>query len=105
MHNALHAKLHTRLQHMRAKTDEANGQLRLLCDDLDRGDAAIKDEMARLEAVRDVCRATGDELESSVQAAHMRTSDLRAREDPDVDGLICATSLAGNQYVDAARGM
>lgn len=76
---------------------ESNHQLRLLIGDLDRGEPAIRDEMARLEAVRDVCKATGDGLEEAVSAGRKRVEDLRERSEPDVDGMICATSIVGNQ--------
>lgn len=100
IHALLHSKIQARLHHFQSTTEESNAQLRLLSDDLDRGELAIKDEIARLEAVRDVCRATGDQLQQSVDAGVRRVEELRAREEPDVDGLLSATSLVGNQYVD-----
>ena len=97
LHGLLHAKLHSRLNRIRSASKESSAQLRLLGDDLDRGQEAVHDEMARLGAVHDVCRATGDEFQKSVEQAQKLCADLHAREDPDVDGLICATSLVGNQ--------
>lgn len=97
LHNALHTKIQARLQHLRNTTSESQHQLRLLINDLDRGEPAIRDEMARLEAVRDVCKATGDGLAGSVTEAQKRIADLNSRSEPDVDNMICATSLVGNQ--------
>lgn len=76
---------------------ESQHQLRLLIGDLDRGEPAIQDEMARLEAVKDVCKATGDGLEEAVSSGKRRIEELRDRSEPDVDGMICATSIVGNQ--------
>jgi ESCRT-I complex subunit TSG101 len=53
--------------------------------------------MARLEAVRDVCKATGDGLEGAVIGGRNRVEELRGRSEPDVDGMICASSIVGNQ--------
>lgn len=97
MHAALHHKIQSRLQHLRTNRDDIQSQLRLLINDLDRGEPAIKDEMARLEAVRDVCRATGDGLQEAVSGAKDRIEELKNRSEPDVDGMICATSIVGNQ--------
>jgi ESCRT-I complex subunit TSG101 len=96
-HALLHAKLQQRLQYIQTSAEESNAQLNLLSEDLDRGDLAIKDEMARLEAVRDVCKVTGDELQGAVDMASQRLDELRKKEEPDFDGLLSATSLVGNQ--------
>jgi ESCRT-I complex subunit TSG101 len=97
MHAALHQKIQARLQHLRSTVGDSHHQLRLLIGDLDRGEPAIRDEMARLEAVRDVCKATGDGLEGAVIGGRNRVEELRGRSEPDVDGMICATSIVGNQ--------
>lgn len=97
MHAALHQKIQARLQHLRSTVGDSHHQLRLLVGDLDRGEPAIRDEMARLEAVRDVCKATGDGLEGAVIGGRKRVEELRERSEPDVDGMICATSIVGNQ--------
>ena len=97
MHAVLHHKIQMRLQHLRSAEGDSQHQLRLLINDLDRGEPAIRDEMARLEAVRDVCRATGDGLDKAVRDARGRIEELKGRSEPDVDGMVCATSIVGNQ--------
>lgn len=100
MHNLLHSKIQTRIHHLRTSSEQSQEQMKLLSDDLDRGEMAIKDEMARLEAVRDICRSTGDRLEQTVHATKQRISELHAREEPDIDGVLSATSLVGNQLIE-----
>ncbi|UZJ55349.1 hypothetical protein CBS101457_004669 [Exobasidium rhododendri] len=100
MHAVLHHKIQTRLQHLRSTQGEVQDQLRLLINDLDRGEPAIRDEMARLEAVRDVCRATGDGLHEAVSKGSRRIEELKVRNEPEIDGMICATSIVGNQLID-----
>lgn len=97
MHAVLHHKIQMRLQHLRSTEGDSQHQFRLLINDLDRGEPAIRDEMARLEAVRDVCRATGDGLDKAVRDARGRIEELKGRSEPDVDGMVCATSIVGNQ--------
>ena len=101
LHDELHAKLSARLAALSSSLDQTNEQLAVLSSDLDRGRPAIEDEMRRLEAVRDVCRVTGDRLDETTRAARDRIDWLRSREDLDPDGLIVATSIVGNQYVPA----
>lgn len=86
-----------RLQHLRNTLGESQHQLQLLNSDLDRGEPAIRDEMSRLEAVRDVCRATGDGLERSVNETREWAQKLREREDPNPDEMVFSTSIVGNQ--------
>ncbi|PWN92851.1 UEV-domain-containing protein [Acaromyces ingoldii] len=100
LHARLHAKLTMRLQHLRNTLGESQNQLQLLNSDLDRGEPAIRDEMSRLEAVRDVCRATGDGLERSVNEAREWAQKLREREDPNPDEMVFSTSIVGNQLID-----
>lgn len=76
---------------------ERNEHMRRVIADLDRGAPAVVDEMARLEAVRDVCRATGDGLQRSVDEVQARIRELDERPAPSADELICATSIVGNQ--------
>lgn len=100
MHNLLYNKIQARIHHLRTTSEQSQEQMKLLSDDLDRGEMAVKDEMARLEAVRDICRSTGDQLEQTVEAAKQRIAELHAREEPDIDGVLSATSLVGNQLIE-----
>lgn len=97
LHARLHAKLTMRLQYLQGTLGESQKQLQLLNSDLERGEPAIRDEMARLEAVRDVCRATGDGLDRSVNEAREWTQKLKEREDPNPDEMVFSTSIVGNQ--------
>ena len=67
--------------------------------DLLLGEPAIKDEMARLEAVRDVCRNVANRTRQATQQADSNIAELKRKGDPEVDELVCATSIVHNQYV------
>ena len=67
--------------------------------DLLAGEPAIRDESARLTAVRDVCGGVAARLRGAVQAAEANVAELRRKGDPPVDELVCAPSIVHNQYV------
>lgn len=64
------------------------------------GEPAIKDEMARLQAVRDVCRSVADRQRQAVQKAETNIAELRRKGDPEVDELVCATTIVHNQLIN-----
>ncbi|KAI0336448.1 UEV-domain-containing protein [Cubamyces sp. BRFM 1775] len=68
--------------------------------DLLAGEPAIRDEMARLEAVRDVCRGVAARLEQVVAAGERNVAELRRKGDPEVDELVCSTTIVYNQLVN-----
>ena len=72
-------------------------RLRALQADLLAGEPAIRDEMARLEAVRDVCRNVSSRLRGTVNQAEKNIAELRRRGDPEIDEMVCATSIVHNQ--------
>lgn len=72
-------------------------RLRAQQADLLTGMPAIQDEMARLEAVRDVCRGVAGRLSGTVGQAEKNVSELKRKGDPPVDELICSTSIVHNQ--------
>ena len=72
-------------------------RLRDLQADLLAGEPAIRDEMARLEAVRDVCRNVSGRLRGTVNQAEKNIAELRRKGDPEVDEMVCATSIVHNQ--------
>ena len=72
-------------------------RLRALQADLLAGEPAIRDEMARLEAVRDVCRNVSGRLRGTVNQAEKNIAELRRRGDPEIDEMVCATSIVHNQ--------
>lgn len=74
-------------------------RLRAIQSDLLAGDPAIRDEMARLEAVRDVCENVANRYRGAVQAAEANVGELRRKGDPEVDELVCSTTIVHTQYV------
>ncbi|KAI8998711.1 UEV-domain-containing protein [Trametes punicea] len=75
-------------------------RLRANQTDLLAGEPAIRDEMARLEAVRDVCRSVADRLEQVVAAGERNVAELKRKGDPEVDELVCSTTIVYNQLVN-----
>jgi ESCRT-I complex subunit TSG101 len=63
------------------------------------GEPAIKDEMARLEAVKKVCDSVGRKLGDSVAQGQERVAELEARGEVSVDEVVCGISIVHNQYV------
>ncbi|KAI0646973.1 Vps23 core domain-containing protein [Trametes meyenii] len=68
--------------------------------DLLAGAPALRDEMARLEAVRDVCRGVAARMEQVVAAGERSVAELRRKGDPEVDELVCSTTIVYNQLVN-----
>lgn len=66
-------------------------------EDLATGEPAIRDEMARLEAVKKVCDAVGGKMEAVVQAGEGRLAELEGRGDVGVDEVVCGISIVHNQ--------
>jgi ESCRT-I complex subunit TSG101 len=69
-------------------------------EDLATGEPAIRDEMARLEAVKNVCDAVGGRLQAVVSKGDERVSDLESRGDVSVDEVVCSISIVHNQLID-----
>lgn len=72
-------------------------KLRAHQTDLLAGEPAIRDEMARLEAVRAVCRSVADKTRRAVNLAESNVAELRRKGEPEVDELVCATSIVHDQ--------
>lgn len=53
--------------------------------------------MARLEAVRDVCRGVATRVKQAVDQADANVAELRRKGDPEVDELVCSTTIVYNQ--------
>jgi ESCRT-I complex subunit TSG101 len=64
------------------------------------GQPAILDEMARLEAVRDVCRNVAGRMRITVEQAERNIAELKRKGDPEVDELVCSTSIVHNQLIN-----
>ncbi|WVW82373.1 hypothetical protein I302_104380 [Kwoniella bestiolae CBS 10118] len=69
-------------------------------EDLVSGEPAIKDEMARLEAVRKVCDSTGRKLAEVVKQGEDRVNELEGKGEIGVDELVCGISIVHNQLID-----
>ena len=97
----LHAQIHKKIVADLAALGQAiatdSERLRAVQADLLTGEPAIRDEMARLVAVRDVCRSVADRLRSTVGAAESNIGELKRRGDPEVDELVCSTAIIYNQ--------
>jgi ESCRT-I complex subunit TSG101 len=81
------------MEHLNSQTS----QLLNIQADLSSGEPAIKDEMARLEAVRDVCVSVVDKVGGVVVAAEERVRDLERRGEVGVDEVVCSISIVHNQ--------
>jgi len=94
---SLHSKVHAKLVSEFTSSTHITERLQAHQTDLLAGGPAIRDEMARLEAVRDVCHIVADRTRRTVQQAESVLSDLRRKGDPEVDELVCATSIVHDQ--------
>jgi ESCRT-I complex subunit TSG101 len=72
-------------------------RLRAQQADLLAGEPAIRDEMARLAAVKDVCLSVAGRMRIAVDNAERNMAELRRKGDPEVDELVCSTTIVHNQ--------
>lgn len=100
LHDSVHAKLSSELASLRQAMALDAERLRANQTDLLAGEPAIRDEMARLEAVRDVCRGVGERMKTVVEQATSNVADLKRRGDPSVDELVCSTTIVHDQLSD-----
>ena len=99
LHAQVHEKLTQELNKFTASIAKDSEGPRAAQNDLLAGEPAIKDEMARLESVRNVCRTVVGRLASTVHAAESAVAELKRKGDPEVDELVCATNIVHNQCV------
>jgi ESCRT-I complex subunit TSG101 len=97
LHAQVHEKLKSELNSLTQALAHDAERLRAHQADLLVGEPAIKDEMARLQAVRDVCRSVAHRTRQAVQTAEANIAELRRKGDPEVDELVCATTIVHNQ--------
>lgn len=97
LRRALYAQITFHLSALHAHLAADNANLEMLHQDLLKGEPAITDEMARLEAVRDVCGNVRDRMRSIVDQVERNTLELNERPEPDVDELVCGTNIVHNQ--------
>ncbi len=97
LHDQVHAKLSSELASLSQAMALDAERLRAHQTDLLAGEPAIRDEMARLEAVRDVCRGVSGRTRAVVEDAERNVAELKRKGDPDVDELVCSTTIVHNQ--------
>jgi len=97
LHAHVHEKLLSELNSLTQALVHDAERLRAHQADLSVGEPAVKDEMARLQAVRDVCRSVAQRTGQAVQTAETNIAELRRKGDPEVDELVCATTIVHNQ--------
>ncbi|TBU32410.1 UEV-domain-containing protein [Dichomitus squalens] len=100
LHDQVHAKLSSELASLSQAMALDAERLRANQTDLLAGEPALRDEMARLEAVRDVCRGVAARLEQVVAAGERNVAELRRKGDPEVDEMICSTTIVYNQLIN-----
>jgi len=99
LHARLYEKFTTELKSLTASVAQENGRLRGAQADLLKGEPAVRDEMARLEAVKDVCQTVRDQLAEVANSAENAIANLERKGEPEVDELVCATNIVHNQCV------
>lgn len=97
LHDTLHRKFTAEFATFSATLAEDGERQRATQADLLHGEPAIRDEMARLVAVRDVCKAVAERLKGTVEAAETNVRELKKKGDPEVDELVCSTAIVYNQ--------
>lgn len=100
LHEQVHAKLASELASLTQAMALDGERLRAHQNDLLAGEPAIRDEMARLEAVRDVCLSVSARVKAVVADAERNVAELKRKGDPDVDELVCATTIVHNQLIN-----
>lgn len=99
LHNQVHDKLTSELASLGQAFALDAERLRAQQSDLLLGEPAIRDEMARLEAVRDVCRNVAGRYQMTVDQVERNIAEMRRKGDPEVDELVCSTTIVHNQLI------
>ena len=99
LQNTVHARLASELASLTQAMALDAERLRAHQTDLLAGEPALRDEMARLEAVRDVCTGVARRVRSVVEDAERNVAELKRKGDPAVDELVCSTTIVHNQCV------
>ncbi|KAJ3799906.1 Vps23 core domain-containing protein [Lentinula aff. detonsa] len=100
LHSSVHAKLTSALQSFQTSLHHSLEHLRKIQEDLLRGEPAIQDEIARLEAVKAVSLNVGTRFRQTVEAAERNVQMLRNKGDVSVDELICGPTIVHNQLIN-----
>lgn len=99
LHSLLSAQLAARLPLLLSHLTSQTTQLESVRADLESGEPAIRDEMARLEAVRGVCEGVVAKVGEVVKNGEKRCEELEQRGEVSVDEVVCSISIVHNQYV------
>jgi ESCRT-I complex subunit TSG101 len=97
LHARVHQKLATDLASLTQALAADAERLRAQQADLLKGEPAIRDEMGRLEAVKTVCSSVSGRMKQTVDLAERNITELRRKGDPEVDELVCSTTIVHNQ--------
>lgn len=97
LHSILLPHLNATLPPLLHHLQTTRAQLLERKEDLASGEPAVKDEMARLEAVKKVCDATGKKMEDVVRRGDERVRELEMRGEISVDEVVCGISIVHNQ--------
>ena len=91
------ARLNNAMTHTTQTLAEDAQRLRGIQSDLLAGEPAIRDEIGRLEAVRDVCRTVANRTRDWVAEVESLIAEAKRRGEPEVDELVCSTTIVYNQ--------
>ncbi|WAR53509.1 hypothetical protein PtB15_3B17 [Puccinia triticina] len=98
LRHSVHAKFRAEIERFKASLNAEHHQLEILETDLLKGEPAILDEIARLEAVNDVCVSVGSRYRDLVDQLNSRFIELtHHRRIVEVDELVCSTTVLYNQ--------
>lgn len=97
LHKEVHARLGASIAHTSKALTEDTERLRAIQADLLAGEPAIRDEMARLTAVRDVCRTVASRTREWVRLVEGAVTEAKRRGEPEVDEFVCSTTIVYNQ--------
>jgi ESCRT-I complex subunit TSG101 len=97
LHNSLYQKFSLSLSVLSQNHETTISKLRTIQSDLLAGEPAIKDEMARLEAVKDVCNSVVRKLNDVVGQMEVRVEEMKRKGEPGVDELVCSSDVVYNQ--------
>ncbi|KZV91075.1 UEV-domain-containing protein [Exidia glandulosa HHB12029] len=100
LHAAVRSRIHAELGSLATAANADAERMRVTQADLLAGEPAIRDEMARLEAVKDVCRTVASRYRDCVSHAEANIAELRRKGDPEVDELVCSTTIVHNQLIN-----
>ncbi|KAG8941347.1 hypothetical protein FRC04_004593 [Tulasnella sp. 424] len=100
LHESVRQKILAEFQSFSSTVTEDAERLRATQTSLLHGEPAIRDEMARLVAVRDVCKSVADRMRVTVQTGEANVQELKRKGDPEVDELVCSTAIVYNQLIN-----